>query len=159
MSEAIHAFKYRRRLSFAEVLKDAVAEAALSIDIPSFDAVVPVPLSAWRLLKRGFNHAAVLAVPLADYHKTPLLVNALKRKGSKPQVGQGFAQRIENVKGAFSVGREHEELPGRRILLFDDVYTSGATVTECSKVLKAAGAVPLVLTLARTGQDKSLSHL
>ncbi len=159
MPEAVHALKYGKKLSLAEVLKDAVAEAVLSMDIPPFDAVVPVPVSGWRLIKRGFNQAALLASPLADYHDVPLLSNALRRRGAKPQVGLGHAQRNENVKGRFYTGRDHKKISGRRVLLFDDVYTTGATVRECCKVLKAAGAVPLVLTLARAGQDQSFSHL
>ncbi len=159
MSEAVHALKYGKKLSLADVLKGAVAEAALSMDIPPFDVVVPVPVSPWRLIKRGFNQAALLASPLADYHNVPLISNALRRRGAKPQVGLGQAQRDENVKGAFCTGRYHKKLSGRRVLLFDDVYTTGATVKECCKVLKAAGAVPLVLTLARAKQDRSFSNL
>jgi len=159
MSEAVHALKYGRKLSLAEVLKDAVAEAVSSMDIPHFDAVVPVPVSTWRLMKRGFNQAALLASPVADYHDVPLLNNALSRRGAKPQVGLEKAQRDENVKGAFYTGRDHKKLSGNRVLLFDDVYTTGATVRECCKVLKAAGAVPLVLTLARAGQDQSFGHV
>ncbi len=116
MSEAVHALKYGKKLSLADVLKGAVAEAALSMDIPPFDVVVPVPVSPWRLIKRGFNQAALLASPLADYHNVPLISNALRRRGAKPQVGLGQAQRDENVKGAFCTGRYHKKLSGRRVL-------------------------------------------
>jgi ComF family protein len=116
------------------------------------DAILPVPLHRLRLAERGFNQAVDLARPLARVRGVPLLYNALDRvRHTAPQFGLSVPQRRENIRGAFQVPRPHR-VKGRRILLVDDIITTGATVAECAKVLKKAGAAQVaVLALARAG--------
>jgi ComF family protein len=115
----------------------------------SFDAVVPMPLHWRRRFQRGFNQAAVLAKDVAQRRRIPLL-NAVRRvRATATQTGLTNAQRRENVRGAFRAGRGRP-LEGLRILLVDDVMTTGATGSACAAALKRAGAKSVtLLTLAR----------
>lgn len=120
--------------------------------ITDSDVVVPVPLHRWRLLRRRYNQAAVLAKELADIGGGKYMPDILqRRRATRSQGHLGFRARYRNVKGAFSVAPEKSTvLTGKTVLLVDDVYTSGATIKECAKVLSAAGAAKVnVLTLAR----------
>lgn len=112
--------------------------------------VAPVPLHRWRLWRRRYNQAALLAQALAKQAEIPYLPDALARVRATPSQGTlGRGQRRRNVQGAFHV-RRPEAVAGKRILLVDDVLTSGSTVGECVRVLLRAGAERVeVLTLAR----------
>jgi len=115
--------------------------------------IVPVPLHWTRYLKRGYNHAALLAAMVARDLEKPLLRRAIARRESRSrQVGKSFEERKKNLKGAFGLPRFLASIVrGKNILLVDDVVTSGATVDECAKVLKKAGAARVdVLALAKT---------
>ena len=116
------------------------------------DMVVPVPLYARKRRERGYNQAALLASALAVRMGVPFRGNVLRRALPTPsQTRLTAAQRLHNVKGVFSVpwSRRAE---GARIVLVDDVMTTGATVNECARTLKAAGAASvMVLTVARGG--------
>jgi ComF family protein len=109
-----------------------------------------VPLHRRRLAKRGFNQSLFLAKYAAEGLSIPLSLDGLVRvRDTRPQVDLDPAEREENVKGAFAVERP-EEFKDKRVLLLDDVYTTGATVRECAKVIKKAGADAVyVLTVAR----------
>lgn len=120
------------------------------------DLIIPVPLHYGRLLKRRYNQAAILAQYLSKSLDIPWAHDALKRHKATPTQGhKNFRQRQENVKNAFSVSEAaRPRLEGRNILLVDDVYTTGATVNSCAKILKDAGAAHVnVLTLARVIKD------
>jgi competence protein ComFC len=115
----------------------------------SLDLLIPVPLHTQRLRERGFNQALLLVKELSrrtgiPYRKTILQ----KKKPTIPQVNLSGTEREKGLRGAFQViGKE--ELLGKSVLLVDDVYTTGATVNECSKVLLRGGAERVnVLTLA-----------
>jgi ComF family protein len=114
------------------------------------DLVVPVPLHRDRLRWRGFNHSCLLAAPLARRLSLPLAPTVVCRKrATQPQVSLPETRRLSNVRGAFGVP-DHRRVAGRRILLVDDVYTTGATVAACATALDRAGAAVIdVLTLAR----------
>lgn len=117
------------------------------------DVIVPVPLHRMRLVKRRYNQAAILARYIARQTELPLLVDGLKRlKHTTPQSGLSRRQRKLNVKGAFAVPSSRlQQIEKKRILLIDDVMTTGATLEACAKALKKAGAAQVrVLTLART---------
>jgi len=116
------------------------------------DLILPVPLHPRRLLWRRYNQAALLAQSLSKLTGTPALVGALQRRRATTAQGKGYKARHENVKGAFAVNPAlAAQLAGKTILLVDDVYTSGATIRECTKVLKKAGVTAVnVVTLART---------
>lgn len=129
-----------------------LADLALScVDLPGTDAVVPVPLHPRRLAGRGFNPAGVIAGRLAPRAASPLLRGGLRRvRDTTSQAGLTPRSRERNVRDAFAVGRRRPRLAGRRVLLVDDVWTTGATARACAGVLLAAGAVSVsVFTLAR----------
>ena len=116
------------------------------------DLIAPVPLHRWRLLARRYNQAALLAGALARAADRPLAVDLLLRRRHTPSQGRLSAiARRRNVRGAFAVrGGWRECVRARRILLVDDVFTTGATVEECARVLRRAGAAGVdVVTLAR----------
>jgi len=117
----------------------------------AFDAILPVPLHPKRLREREFNQCVLLARPLAARLGLPLSLHAVARvRHTLPQSASNEADRRKNLRGAFRVQRP-ERIKGRSILLFDDVYTTGATLEELAKPLLSAGARRVCgLTLARS---------
>lgn len=115
-----------------------------------FDGVVPVPAHWMRRLHYRHNSADVIAATIADTLQLPLVLGVLvRRRNTVPQRELTPTQRHENVRGAFSV-RSHRDLPGARLLLVDDVLTTGATCNEATKALLAAGVEQVnVAVLAR----------
>jgi ComF family protein len=135
---AIHRFKYSNLRSLAPALgklaSDYLAQNQLPIEI-----IVPVPLHPRRLKERGYNQAALLAKEIQRALGIPLMDDSLVRvKSTTPQVGLGAPQRRENVRGAFRC--VDSGLKGQRVLLVDDVCTTGATLEACSIALQQAGA-------------------
>lgn len=118
--------------------------------------IIPVPLHFWRLLKRRYNQAALLAQALSRHTGHPLLADALQRvKIRPPQAGLSRAQRLKNLRGVFAVNHKRKtDIEGRVILLVDDVMTTGATLNACARILKRAGAAKVyAVTVARTVLD------
>jgi ComF family protein len=143
----IHLFKYAGMKPLARPLAGYL-ERALSVD-DRFDMVVAVPLHWRKRWARGFNQAELLARHIAKHRDIPL-VNALRRKRpTGVQAGLAIAGRRRNVEGAFAA-RAAADVKGKRILLIDDVMTTGATASACASALKRAGAASVSLaTLAR----------
>ena len=153
---ALHRFKYHRRYGLGKILGSLMADyAAAAWDMAAFDLVVPVPLHARKLKQRGFNQSLLLARTLAGRFGIPLDFSSLRREiATPPQVGMGREERLANVRGAFGV-RHPERIAGQRILLVDDVFTTGSTLAECTRVLLRAEAQAVaVLTLARAVHDR-----
>jgi len=152
LQETIHRWKYEGRTSLTPFLGKWMTEGLTRYWDPNlFDLLIPVPLHLYRLRERGFNQAVLLVKELNRRTGIPYQKRILeKRKPTAPQVSLSGVERERGVRGSFHVvGRE--ELEGKSLLLVDDVYTTGATVNECSKVLLAAGAKEVnVLTLAHT---------
>jgi len=116
------------------------------------DALLPVPLHWRRLWARRFNQAAALAGVISELSGVPVLHGVLKRVRATPQqVGLSKPERANNVQGAFRVPAEQKaEIAGKRVVLIDDVLTSGATVDTCARALLRAGAAHVdVLVFAR----------
>ena len=116
------------------------------------DALIPVPLHRWRLLKRRYNQSAMIAHYLGNETYIPILYEGLIRTRATPTQGHlNFEERRKNVKRAFAVNeRCLADVKGKTLVLIDDVYTTGSTVKECTKALKKAGAKSVhVLTFAR----------
>jgi len=131
--------------------KPLAAWMAVNIRPVSYiDCIIPVPLHVARLRQRGFNQALILAHELSRAFSLPLSFDNLKRvRPTRPQVELTGTERIKNVAGAFAL-RRPDELKDRGVLLIDDVFTTGATMNECARVLKDAGASRVTaLTLAR----------
>lgn len=157
LREAIHQFKYspsqvgmgKPRLGkpLSELL---LRHLPPDLKIQSFDLVMPVPLHKNRKAQRGFNQSEILAKFLSRRYQIPLDTSHLYRmKETQPQVGLSGSERAENVKGAFGI-QNAINLKGKKVILVDDVWTTGATVNESSRMLKKAEAKEvLVLTLAR----------
>ena len=120
--------------------------------IAASDIIIPVPLHYWRFVGRRYNQSALLAYALKKHCRLPVLPNILKRtRNTRPQPGLTRKQRGDNVKGAFAVAlKQVPAIKGKNILLIDDVMTTAATISECSKALLKAGAMQVnVLTLSR----------
>ncbi len=116
------------------------------------DVLVPVPLHRWRLLKRRYNQAALLARALGESTGKPVMVDALTRwRKTESQGHKSRTERARNIAGAFRVTpRRALDLRGKRVLLVDDVLTTGATLEACATALHSAGAASVMaLTLAR----------
>jgi ComF family protein len=147
----VHSFKYGDRLDLAPTLGRWTANAGRELLVEA-DALVPVPLHWRRLWARRFNQSASLAKAVGAISRVPVLHGALKRvKPTAHQVGLSQSERALNVQGAFRVPPEGKaEISGRRIVLVDDVLTSGATVDACARALLRAGAANVdVLVFAR----------
>jgi ComF family protein len=147
----VHALKYGDRLDLAPVMARWMARAGGEL-LSDAELIVPVPLHWRRMWSRRFNQSATLAKLLAKPHGLPVSVTALKRVRATPQqVGLSKSERAANVQGAFRVPPEKRlAVKGRRLVLIDDVLTTGATADVCTKVLLRAGALRVdVLVLAR----------
>ena len=146
----VHDLKYRDRTELAPMMAGWMARAGWEV-VEECDMLVPVPLHRWRLFSRRFNQAGDLARALEDETGKPMLANALRRRRrTVQQVGLDRAAREANMKGAFEVTSGGKaEIFGRNLLLVDDVYTTGATVSAATRALKRAGAARVdVLTFA-----------
>lgn len=147
----ILAFKHGDRMEGAPAFAVWMARAGAEL-MADADLVVPVPLHRWRLLRRRYNQSAVLALSLARLGGLPVRVDALMRtRHTPPMGGLNREARLRNLRGAIAVrpGRA-ADLSGRKIILIDDVLTTGATAQACARVLRRAGAARVdILTLAR----------
>lgn len=158
LRELIHLLKYAAVRPAANVLGRMLSETIAEIQ-PHFTAgsiaVVPVPLYRAKLRQREFNHAELIAraaIKLSpESGRLRSIPGVLERKRETPsQTGLTRHQRRENVRGAFGVVQP-EIVRGREVVVVDDVYTTGATVSECARVLRRAGATKVwVATVART---------
>jgi len=149
--ETIHALKYRREIRAGAVLGNLLSSClGCCLPLPDYDRIIPVPLHKKRLRKRGFNQSLLLARALAKDFSMPLDFQSLQRRThTDPQIGLGRKDREANVRNVFEVARK-DDIANSRILLVDDVYTTGSTVRECTRVLLESGAQSVgVVTLAR----------
>ncbi|MBN8997130.1 MAG: ComF family protein [Rhizobiales bacterium] len=147
----VHGLKYRDRQELARWMGVWMARAGQEV-VAEADVIVPVPLHRWRLWRRRFNQSAMLAAAIGREARKPVDLHGLKRvKATRQQVGLTANERDDNVRGAFLVARnERAAIAGRRVLLVDDVYTTGATVKAATRALLRAGAAAVdVLVFAR----------
>lgn len=146
----VHQFKFGGQLKWTPCLVELLETAYAAWGLPVPDLIVPVPLHPKRLSQRGFNQCGVLARELGRKIKAPVLPGALLRKNrTLPQTRLKRSERLKNVKGAFEISDERK-VRGRRILLIDDVFTTGTTLSECAKVLKKKGGASEVYALTVT---------
>lgn len=152
--DAIHKFKYGRNISIGSALGSFMAGFSFpDFDFSEYSLLIPVPLHIKRLRERGFNQSLLLAKEMGKKYKLPVNFSLLKRCNfTLTQTGLNRAEREKNIKGAFAV-TDKNRLAGENIILIDDVYTTGATINECAKVLMKAGAQKVAaLTLSRVIQ-------
>lgn len=150
----ILAFKHGDRIDAAPAYASWLLRAGSELAAVA-DCIAPVPLHWTRLFRRRYNQSALLANALARLAGRPAAPDLLRRRRRTPsQGGLGRAERIRNVRGAFAV-RARPEIADKRILLVDDVLTTGATVEACARALLKAGASAVdVLTLARVVREE-----
>ena len=145
VDKLIQSFKYGHRLALGAYFgrKIAILGAALEADL-----IMPLPLHDDRLRQRGFNQALELARPLAQARRLPLDTSSCRRVRDTPaQAGLAWRERIKNLRHAFACSAD---LSGSRIILIDDVMTTGASLDECARTLKLYGAATVTaLVLAR----------
>lgn len=141
LRELIHAFKFdgNRRLAswladrLAEVLQEEFADETL-------DAVIPIPLHPARRRERGFDQTRLLARGLSRRAGIPVWRVVCRDRHTRPQMGLNRRQRLRNVSSAFSLAGRAARIKGSRLLVVDDILTTGATVEEVAGVLRLAGA-------------------
>ena len=151
------AFKHGRRIAMAPMLARLIA-ARLPPEVGSGWTMVPVPLHRWRLWRRGFNQAALLAGELARLRWADLLVDGLVRRKQTPSLGGlGKAARARALSGAIAVNPTRaDRIRGAKVVLVDDVLTSGATSQACVSMLKRAGAEKVVIACFARVLDEAL---
>jgi ComF family protein len=155
----VHAFKYGDRLDLAPMMRRWISRAGREL-LAEADALVPVPLHWRRLWARRFNQSAMLAAAISAESGVPIAAAALKRvKPTVQQVGLSRSERAANIQGAFRAPPESKAaVAGRRLILVDDVLTSGATVDGCARALLRAGAANVdVLIFARVADPARTS--
>ena len=150
-AKLVHAFKYGDRLDLAPLMGRWMTRAGTEL-LADADAIVPVPLHWRRLWTRRFNQSAALAATISNLSGVPVAHAPLRRvKATQQQVGLSRKDRASNVQGAFRVDPARKaEVAGRRLIVIDDVLTSGATVDACARALLRGGAARVdVLVFAR----------
>ncbi len=139
LKRAIHLLKYCGLRGLAKPLSGLLAE----MPVPEAQIIIPVPPDIKRLKARGFNHSSLIARELSKRLSIPLELDGLiKVKSTAQQVNLKREERLRNMRGAFRALRDFR---GKRILLVDDVITTGATASECARALLRAGAEEVYL--------------
>ena len=143
-------FKFADHIENRSLLARWLYFAGKDIFNAGVDLIIPVPLYFTRLLSRKYNQSAILTAELSKMTAIPADYKSLKKiRNTLPQVQCNGTKRKTNIKNAFQV-KNPNKIKGKRILLIDDVYTTGSTLNECCKVLLKAGATSVdILTVAR----------
>ncbi len=152
LQQAIHLFKFEKRTSLAKPLTQLTMEHIPDdCNITEYDFILPIPIHKKRLRERGFNQATLIANRIAKTTGVQVVTDALVRhRNTSPQSSLDREARQTNIVGAFELQKK-KVVRNKRILVLDDVYTTGATVREAVKVLWDADPIEVdVLTLART---------
>ncbi|MEZ5367377.1 MAG: ComF family protein [Bryobacterales bacterium] len=138
LRRAIHLLKYDGMAPLARPLGERLALAAAPF--ADFDAIVPAPLHWRRRWGRGFNQSDLLARELSRQIQIPLDRRLLRTRSTPPQAGLSASERRRNVQGAFAPAGDKTAIRGKKLIVVDDVMTTGATLEACARVLKRAGA-------------------
>ena len=155
LRDLILAVKYRAQPSAARFLHTVTSAADKKLTLPPIDMATAVPLHETRLQERGFNQVQLIFMPWLEMRHIPLLPLLIRVKDTRRQFMLKSAERFVNISNAFVINAatvDEDEVRGKSILLLDDILTTGSTLTECAKVLKAAGA-SYVYAVTLTGDD------
>lgn len=153
--EIIHLLKYEKKLIIGQIIANKLYKSYKKDFFFKFDIIIPVPLHHTRLRERGYNQAYVIAKELSKLSNIKVKKNILKRKSNNiSQTHLSKQERAKNIDALFGINSKNKnaikEIENKKILIIDDVYTTGATVNGCAKVLKEAGAKSIeILTAAR----------
>jgi ComF family protein len=141
LQQIIHELKYNGKFSIGTFLgKEAARQSKQQLNDWHIDFIVPVPLHHLKRAERGYNQSDFIGMGIKSELQIPLKTNAIRRiRFTETQTSMNLAERKENMQGAFKITKS-KILKGKNILLIDDVITTGATITECGKVLKEIGA-------------------
>ena len=146
----IQAFKFSSLPALAEPLADDLCRLLATHELTGYNCVVPVPLHRKREYQRGYNQALLLAEAIAEELKAPVFTDLKRIRSTRQQAMLSAAERRRNLQNAFECQRP---LPGRRVLLIDDVLTTGSTAASCAQALLAGGATYVdVCTIAIAGR-------
>jgi ComF family protein len=153
-ASALSRFKYEGQTSLLEALGEVlVSGMGMLGPLPDVDLVVPVPLSWQGRWMRGFDQSHLLALKVGQFLGVKVAANIIRKRGTRRQVGLGARERALNAASSFLPGRSLKQIRGQRVLLFDDVYTTGATIKACARILSGEAANVSVLTLARAEKN------
>jgi len=138
VKEAIHALKYQNNLSVGSIFCESLVAVILREGWKP-DAIVPIPLSKVRMKERGYNQAAILAYPVSLRLGVPMFQNLIQRtKTTESQVHLNHYERMANLQNAFSARYTHHKF--RKVLIVDDVITTGSTINDCARAILESGA-------------------
>ena len=158
IQNAVHRIKYKKDLTLGFELADLMTNFLMELNWP-LDVVVPVPLGRKRKTERGYNQVSLIAYPLALKFGLKYVSGGLVRvRETESQVGLNAIDRRENVKDAFKA--IPKRIAGKKVLLIDDVTTTGATISSCTEALKAGGALDVyAVTFARAKDKREISAI
>lgn len=138
LKEAIHNLKYEGLTELADTLSNILIQKLQTIKLPKDAQIIPVPLHISRLRNRGFNQSELIANKIGSHFRLQVNKYLLKRtKNTKPQIELKHNERQKNIQNAFQVNN-NSEIP-KIVILLDDVITTGATIGECARTLRASG--------------------
>lgn len=144
LRDLLHDIKFRSKRRTAQGLGAVLAETIINWNING-DLIIPIPLHPSKKRSRGFNQASVLALPFSKSLKIPMADNMIKRvKRTAPQSNLTPIAREQNLQNAFSLNTRKYNPRNKQIILIDDIYTSGATMNACTKILKDHGADKII---------------
>lgn len=150
LRETMHYFKFRGRSDLGVGFGQMLCARLTALGVTDFDAVVPIPISHSRMIERGYNQAECIAKEVSSLFRVPLAKDALrKEEGVLRQSTLRRGMRDKNIRGAFSLDNT-ASICNKRILLVDDIVTSGATLREASRILSAASNHIIACAIAKT---------
>lgn len=151
---ALHRYKFYDRTDLAASFALMLSTRLRKLNLTDFQAIVPVPLSRERLKQRGYNQSELIAKLVAKDFGVPCISSALiRKKNTQQQATLHKGQRSKNVRGAFAL-QDADALRGMRVLLVDDIFTTGATMREAAKMLSASEASVIACAIAKTTVEK-----
>ncbi len=152
IKDAIHLYKYSFRWKISNDFIDLIENTIGNEYIQNNDYIVTVPVTYKELIIKGFNHTYLICKMISQKYNIPVIKNIIvKTRETLPQSGLKRRERLINLKNAFRINKKYyQKIAGKKLLLFDDVYTTGSTVQEISKVLSKCRVKNInVLTIAR----------